>query len=243
MFNPRFRKRLEPWLPKFFLRWVNPYHAVLNDRLAEAAAALPAGSWVLDAGAGECPHRPLFAHTRYVTVDLGIGDAAWDYTRVGVLGDIHTLPFRDQSFDAVVNISVLEHLKEPRQAVSEFARVLKPGGRLLLSTVQCWEMHQKPNDFFRFTRYGLEYLFDKAGLVPERVEALGGYFWLLAFRLINVLSFFQKGWRWAVFVLLAPFFGFLFPVILYYMDPLDQVRDFTLGYWCQCRSKCEPRAD
>jgi SAM-dependent methyltransferase len=237
MFEPRLRKKLEPWLPGFFLRWVNPYHAVLNDRLEEAAARIPAGARVLDAGAGECPHRRLFAHTHYVTLDLAIGDAAWDYSRIGVLGDIHSMPFRDGAFDAVVNISVLEHLREPGQAMAEFARVLKPGGQLVLSTVQCWEMHQRPHDYFRFTRYGLEYLFQKAGLCPRQVEALGGYFWLLAFRLMNILSFFQRGWRWAVFVLLAPVFGGLLPIALYFLDPLDRTRDYTLGYFCRCEKR------
>lgn len=235
MFDPAFRKRIEPWLPKFFLRRVDPYHFLLDDRLAEAAASLPAGALVLDVGAGECPHRRFFAHTRYVTLDRGIGDARWDYSRIDAFGDAVALPFPHGTFDALVNVALLEHLKEPGQAMAEFARVLRPGGQLILSTVQCWEMHQKPNDFFRFTRYGLEYLFGQAGFQPEQLEALGGYFWLLGFRLINVLSFFQRGWRWAIFVLLAPIFGFLLPFLLYYLDPLDRSRDFTLGYFCRCR--------
>ena len=137
----------------------------------------------MDAGAGECPHAPLFAHTHYVRLDRGIGDKAWDYSKIEVLGDISDLPFHDGSFDAVINIQVLEHLKEPGIGISEMARVLKPGGQLILTTVQCWEIHQHPNDFFRYTRYGLTYLFDKAGL-ESRVEALGGLFWLIGFRLM-----------------------------------------------------------
>ncbi len=81
------------------------------------------------------------------------------------------------------------------------ARVLKPGGGLILTTAMCWEIHQHPNDFFRYTRYGLTYLFDKAGL-ESRVEALGGLFWLIGFRLMAVLSFFQRSWRWLIFVIL-----------------------------------------
>ena len=86
------------------------------------------------------------------------------------------------------------------------ARVLKPGGQLILTTVQDWEIHQHPNDFFRYTRYGLEYLFEKAGL-KSRVEALGGLFWNISFRLMALLGFLQEGWRWILFVLLAPVFA------------------------------------
>lgn len=238
MFNPKFRKLVEPLVPRFVLAIVDPFHTALRKRLEAAARALPQGSMVLDAGAGESVHSSLFQHTRYYTVDKGIGDCTWDYSRVGTIGDIHALPFKTGAFDAVINIQVLEHLQEPGQAIKEMARVLKPGGQLVLTTVMDWEIHQHPNDFFRFTRFGLTYLFDKAGL-ESRVEALGGFFWLLAFRLINVLSFFQKGWRWIVFVLLAPFFGFLLPAILYVLDPLDKKRDYTLGYFCWCRKPAD----
>ena len=234
MFNPRFRKLVEPLVPRFVLRWLDPFHAALLDRLRKTAEALPAGALVLDAGAGECPHATLFAHTRYVKVDRGIGDHTWDYSKVDALADICALPFREGVFDAVINIQVLEHIREPRRCVEEMARALKPGGQLILTTVQCWEIHQHPNDFFRFTRYGLTYLFDKAGL-ESRVEALGGLFWLIAFRLMAILGFFQRGWGWLFFVVLAPVFGFAIPVVCYFLDPVDRRRDYTLGYFCWCR--------
>jgi SAM-dependent methyltransferase len=164
VFNPKFRKLVQPLVPGFVRRWIDPFHTTLLERLEDVAKKLPAGALVLDAGAGECPHATLFAHTRYVKLDRGIGDHTWDYSKVDVLGDICALPFRPGVFDAVINIQVLEHIKEPRQCVAEMARALKPGGQLILTTVQCWEIHQHPNDFFRFTRYGLTYLFDKAGL-------------------------------------------------------------------------------
>jgi SAM-dependent methyltransferase len=232
VFDPRFRKRIEPLVPRFIMRVLDPFHTLLGKRLAEAAAATKPGTLTLDAGAGECPHAALFSHTRYFTLDRGIGDVRWDYSRVGIVGDAHALPFADGTFDTVVNIQVLEHLREPGVAIAEFARVLKPGGRLVLSTVMDWEIHQHPNDFFRFTRFGLAYLFERAGLRVVRIEALGGFFWLLAFRFMNLLSFFQSGWRWIFFWLLAPFAGFLVPAFLYLLDPLDKKRDYTLGYFC-----------
>ena len=234
MFKPAFRKRVEPLVPKFVMRIMDPFHTALYRRLEEAARSLPSASTVLDAGAGECPHSALFAHTRYVKLDRGIGDETWDYSRIDVQGDVCELPFRDGVFDAVVNIQVLEHIQEPRVCVEEMARVLKPGGQLILTTVQDWEIHQHPNDFFRYTRYGLEYLFAKAGL-KSRVEALGGLFWNISFRLMAMLGFFQKGWRWILFILFAPFLVLIVPAVCYALDPLDRRRDYTLGYFCWCR--------
>jgi SAM-dependent methyltransferase len=234
MFKPTLRKRLEPLVPKLLMRIMDPFHTALYHRLEAAARAVPAGAMVLDAGAGECPHSTLFAHTRYVKLDRGIGDMTWDYSRLDVQGDVCELPFADGVFDAVVNIQVLEHIKEPHLCVSEMARVLKPGGQLILTTVQDWEIHQHPHDFFRFTRYGLEYLFDKAGL-KGRAEALGGLFWNISFRLMALLGLLQAGWRWILFVVLAPFLTVLVPAICYVLDPLDRKRDYTLGYFCLAR--------
>ena len=128
MFKSNFRKLVQPLVPAFVMRWLDPFHTVLLEHLTAAARKLPAGAHVLDAGAGECPHAPLFAHTRYVRLDRGIGDKTWDYTKIEVLGDISELPFCDNAFDAVINIQVLEHLKEPGIGINEMARVLKPGG-------------------------------------------------------------------------------------------------------------------
>jgi hypothetical protein len=58
--------------------------------------------------------------------------------------------------------------------LEEIARVLKPGGTLILSTRQYWRTHGSPNDFFRYTRSGLEYLMSKAGIEVEAMHPLGG---------------------------------------------------------------------
>ena len=88
------------------------------------------------------------------------------------------------------------------------------------------------DDFFRFTRYGVEYLLVEAGFRVLQIEAVGGFGWLMSRRSINALTFCQGGWKWPVFVLLAPLLGFLFPFVLYFIDVLDRQRDFTLGYVC-----------
>ena len=51
-------------------------------------------------------------------------------------------------------------------------------------------------------------------------------------RCINSLTFFRGGIEWPIFLILAPIFGFLLPVLFYFADGLDRRRDFTLGYIC-----------
>jgi SAM-dependent methyltransferase len=135
------------------------------------------------------------------------------------------------AFDAAVHIVTMEHLPEPACALSEIARALAPGGRLLIAAPQDWEVHQPPHDYFRYTRYGIAYLLRKAGFENIEVRACGGYFRLLARRLLNGLQFFTGGARWLLFL---PAALLLVPraLILPWLDFLDRERNFPLGYIC-----------
>jgi SAM-dependent methyltransferase len=78
------------------------------------------------------------------------------FRNTDVVADAHQLPFRDESFEAVVSLNAFEHYRDPRRAAQEIWRVLKPGGRLLLRTAFLQPIHEEPFHFFNCTRYGLE---------------------------------------------------------------------------------------
>lgn len=223
-------------LPEWLRRRLMVVESVIEREVAAFSGNLPPGSRVLDAGAGEGRYRDWFRHCRYAGVDLGIGDTRWNYAGLDALADLTRLPFRDGTFDAMVNIVVLEHTRQPDRVMAELARTLRPGGRLLLVVPQLWEVHQQPNDYFRFTRYGLEWLLDQAGLTPVRLDPVGGYFTLLARRLMNGLNFFQGGARWLAFPLVAMVAGGC-GLLLPMLDVLDRDRYFTLAYVCVAEKK------
>jgi len=217
------RRRLPAWLRRRLLH----FEAATEEAVARFAAGLPEGAWVLDAGAGEGAYARWFAGRRYVGVDLAVGEPEWDYSRLDVIADLAALPFSGGCFDACLNVVTLEHLPEPAQALREMGRVLRPGGKLLLVAPQDWEIHQAPHDYFRFTRYGLRRLLEGAGFRPVQLEEVGGFFRLLARRLLNALQFFPGAWWVAAALLLAP------PALLLpWLDRLDRERNFTLGYIC-----------
>ncbi len=218
-------------MPAWLLRRWMVVESAIEREVAAFSASLPAGSRVLDAGAGEGRYRDAFLHCRYLGVDLGIGDAQWNYAGLDVLADLSRLPFRDAAFDATVNIVVLEHTRRPEAVLQELGRTLRPGGRLLLVAPQLWEVHQQPHDYFRFTRYGLEWLFAEAGLSALRIDPVGGYFTLLARRLLNGLNFFQGGARWLLFPFVAAAAGCC-GLLLPALDFLDRDKHFTLAYVC-----------
>ena len=211
-------------------RYVFHFEAAIQKAVAGLAAALPAGARVLDAGAGEGRYAPHFARHRYVGVDMAVGDTAWDYSGLQIITDLTAIPLASGSFDACINIVTLEHIREPGRALAEMCRVLRRDGSLLLVVPQEWEVHQVPHDYFRFTRHGIHYLLEQAGFRSIRIYPVGGFFRLLARRLMNGLQFFPAPLVPVAALLLLP------PaLVLPLFDYLDRERNFTLGYVCTAR--------
>ena len=144
------------------------------------AATISAGALVLDAGAGTSPYKSLFAHARYESADFEQVNKA--YAHQTYMCDLSAIPVEDSRFDAVIFNQVMEHLPEPRAVLCELHRALRPGGRLIYSGPLFYEEHEKPYDFYRYTQFGVRYLFTQAGLEIERLDWLEGYFGTLGYQ-------------------------------------------------------------
>ncbi len=120
----------------------------------------------LDIGSGGSGYDRYFPNR--VTVDI---DPA---RKPDIVADAEHLPFKDGEFSFVLCTEVLEHVRNPREAISEMHRVLEPGGTLILTTRFVYPLHDTPHDYWRFTRYGMEELFrdwEIKELVPETIDA------------------------------------------------------------------------
>ncbi len=130
---------------------------------------------VLDAGAGSLDrYSGTFQKEEYIRMEPSPGKG------IDVVASIYSIPFAEGSFDSVLSSQVFEHLNEPQQAAYELARVLKRGGHAIITIPQASPLHEMPNDFFRYTSYGLEHIFKKAGFEVTKSIKIGGYFSLRA---------------------------------------------------------------
>ena len=148
---------------------------------------------LVDLGCGEAPYKEYFL--QYVDKYTGVD---WTNTfhnsKADVISNLNEkIDLPDECADVVISLSVIEHLREPQVFLNESYRILKPGGVMILQAPFQWWVHEAPYDYFRYTPYGFEYMFHKAGFGDVVVEPQSGFFtmWLMKFNYF-LLRFYRK---------------------------------------------------
>ena len=199
------------------LRRPTPWHRLsfivraLPARISALSAELrvPPGGRVLDYGCAEVPYRGLFGDVEYLAADLPGNPAA----TVEIRQD-GTLPVDDASVDAILSTQVLEHVADPGVYLAECARVLRPGGRMLLSTHGLMVYHPDPDDYWRWTGAGLQRAVRDAGFRVVRFEGIMG----LAATALQLL---QDGIYWRLPVLVRPLLALVLQTLAKIADRFD----------------------
>jgi len=175
------------------------------------------------------------------------------YGPLDYISDILAIPQEDNTFDVILNTEVLEHIPEPFEAITEMHRLLKPGGKLILTAPLGSFLHQKPYHFYGgFTPYWYERYLAKAGFANIKVESNGGFclFFGQECQRVTRILFRSKPLssplRWLLLPLEAVFtllFSIACPFVCYYLDKLFRLEDYTVGYHVTAQKKQEPAAD
>jgi SAM-dependent methyltransferase len=182
--RPSLVRRLKAWQKRtpFNAYWLDNRHL----HAAVSALAPHATGTLLDVGVGEGQFDRYFAP--YVTRTWGLeyppvvfgnlNPDLWNHIErvrgiIDIFGDGQVLPVRTASCDTVLSVEVLEHLPNPESCVSEMARVLKPGGKLLFTVPFVQPLHQLPYDFRRYTIHGLADILERNGLKVESITPRG----------------------------------------------------------------------
>ncbi len=148
---------------------------LLHDRQLRDFAKIYLSGRLIDVGCGNKPYQTMVSP--YVSSHVGLDHAETrhELAKVDIVGTAYEIPVADGYFDSALCTSVLEHLEEPELAIRECYRVLRSGGMAIYSVPFIWHLHEEPRDFYRFSKYGLKYLFEKAGFEIAEIKAISGF--------------------------------------------------------------------
>ena len=217
--------------------------------LIEKSKTVPAGSEVLDAGAGAGPYRHLFSHCNYKTQDFcQTPSSEGTYTEMDYVCDITDIPVPDRSFDVVICSEVLEHVPEPIKVIKEFSRILRPGGRLLLTAPQACALHQEPYIFYGgYTPYWYQRFLPEHGFENITIVPNCGFFKFYAQesrRFVRLLfpkdmGTLAKILTYPLKLIMSLWFRRFVPVLCHYLERFDKEKKFTVGYFVDASRKKE----
>lgn len=212
---------------KFLL--MNFYYRIEKFVILASKECDQAGKKLLDIGAGSSPYKKYFKKIGYFAQDIK------QNKNIDYAGDVDDglSAIASASFDYILCTQVLEHLKEPPKAFQEFSRILKPGGKIFLTTNFIYQLHSVPDDYYRFTKFGLKYLGQANGFAVERLKPQGGIFSVLSYILatlpIRLFLERSKALYWLYLIL------FSVPIVLInliacVLDFLDRNKKMTINY-------------
>jgi SAM-dependent methyltransferase len=172
--------------------WVDLQWSLTIEQLQRVAPR--ARGRLLDVGCGSKPYAAIF--TPHVDEYVGLERrGSFELTAAAASGapDVYydggRMPFEDESFDTILCIQVIEHTPEPQALLEEIARVLRPGGLLVLSAPFAFRLHEEPHDYFRYTPFGLDAICRQVGLTIEETWAQGSLWSVLGHSLNSFLAF------------------------------------------------------
>lgn len=145
------------------------------------------GGVVIDLGGGKSPSYERFwdiKPEKFIRVDIN------EKAEPDVIADLNKqLPFSDNFADAVFLFSVIYILDNPVKTLTEIHRILKPGGKLLITSPFIFNEAKEPSDYWRFTSEGLQKLFKESGFNDYFITPMGERFSAAAYLLSPFLLF------------------------------------------------------
>jgi SAM-dependent methyltransferase len=172
------------FFPRYIGLFVNPFYFArkgLSAAMIKMSQNL--GGNLIDVGCGSMPYKSIFNVDSYQGLDIDT-PIARERAIADAFYDGKSFPFESQFFDSALCNQVLEHVFNPDEFLQEINRVLKPGGRLLLTVPFVWDEHEQPYDYARYSTFGLRVLLQKSGFAILQHEKLGADVTIL-FQLTN----------------------------------------------------------
>ena len=209
------------------------YH-IMDQEIERCARAYFRGR-LIDIGCGTKPYKEMLAP--FVTEHLGL-DCENPFNllaEVDLVGTAYEIPADDESFDSALSTAALEHLAEPDLALAECYRILKRGGIAVYTVPFIWHLHAEPWDFYRFSKYGLKHIFEKARFEIVEIKPMAGFWATSATMLCYYIERFHRGPL--RFLPIIPALGLVFQGTAFLLGKIDKAEEWTWMYTVVARKQ------
>ncbi len=168
--------KFQSFYPNILSIFINPFYFIRRglSRHIKNFAPLLKGR-LLDFGCGRKPYRNYFDVAEYIGVDILETGHDHKLSEADIYYDGKNLPFPDNHFDSLFCSEVLEHVFNVDEVLPEINRVLKTGSKALITTPFCWNEHEIPFDYARYTSFGIKDLLQRNGFKVIRLEKSGNF--------------------------------------------------------------------
>jgi SAM-dependent methyltransferase len=131
---------------------------------------------MMDIGCGSKPYKDLIHVDEYIGVDFHGEGHSHQNEDIDVFYDGKKIPFNDNTFDSVLSSEVFEHVFNLPELLLEINRVMKADGILLITCPFIIAEHEAPNDFARYTSFGIKHLLEISGFEIIKYKKIGTSF-------------------------------------------------------------------
>lgn len=130
---------------------------------------------LVDLGCGKVPLYHVYKDHVDEVICVDWANTFHKNSHLDIIQDLNeALQMEDQSCETIILSDVLEHIREPKFLMSEMNRILTGNGKVIMNVPFYYWLHEKPYDFYRYTRFALEYFAKETGFKVLKLEAYGG---------------------------------------------------------------------
>lgn len=213
--------------------WLNYYQ---GDQFLKKASFYIKGD-LYDLGCGEMPYKEYFLKFADTYTGVDWNGSLHHIKNETIISDLNEkIELPDKCADTIISLSVLEHLHNPNTFFKESNRILKKDSYFILQVPFQYQIHEHPIDYFRFTKFGLKYLFEENGFEVVELEETGGFWSTIAYKFNNhTLRYLRKTKHIPILksiikILLVPLWT-LTQVLAFLFDRIDFNSDEATGYF------------
>lgn len=190
---------------------------IRDEFVIDTLKKIPAGSLLLDAGCGSQMYKGYCSHLIYKAQDLGQFEVdltpamntykeKYQYGKIDYLGNIWNINAPNNTFDVILCTEVFEHIAYPIETIKEFSRLLKPGGKLILTAPSNCLRHMDPYYFYSgFSNWWYQQILSENGFRIDQIETIGDYYsWMRS----GIRRTMVENSIWATIILIPSFIYF-----------------------------------